>query len=294
MTSQQPRQTVSTALLTMRRRLEQAGIEDAGLEAEVLLRHALNTDRAHLFQRMDAPLSEDVMNNLYRLVQRRLSHEPVAYITGHREFYGLELHVNRDVLIPRPETETLVEAVIEFVRAWRRPDEGLEADFQPLIADVGTGSGAIAVSLAVNLPDARIRAIDLSAGALAVARANARLHEVEDRIEFLAGNLLQPLTELVDLIAANLPYVKADDWLALPPEIREHEPRAALDGGADGLDLIRPLLEEAPRHLLPGGAIFLEFGAGQQNALLELAGVHFRSTIVRPDLAGRPRVLVAQ
>jgi len=288
-----PKPTVLSALQTARQRLEAAGIEDAELEAEVLVRYVLNTDRAHLYQNMHAPLADDSMNFLYRLVRRRMLHEPSAYITGHREFYGLDFVVNRDVLIPRPETETLVEAAIELAsgieRAGDQPGESA-----PLIADIGTGSGAVAVTLAVKLPAARISAIDVSAAALDTARANARAHGVEDRVAFLEGSLLEPLEAPVHLIVANLPYVKTSDWSELPPELRLHEPRLALDGGEDGLDLIRRVLEQAPRYLLPGGAACLEFGAGQQNAVLALGRSAFASATIRPDLAARPRVLVVR
>ena len=286
--------TVASALMSARTRLKDGGVEDFELEAEVLLRHAMAVDRAHLYQNMNAPIAEETLTLLYRLVRRRLSHEPTAYITGHREFFGLDFLVNRDVLIPRPETETLVEASIELVHALQEGESGPAVPFAPLIADIGTGSGAVAVSLAVNLPTARLQAVDLSPGALAVARENAVRHGVAGRIEFLEGNLLEPLTAPVHLIAANLPYVKTEDWRALPPELRIHEPRPALDGGEDGLDLIRRLLEAAPRYLLAGGALCLEFGVGQQNPLLALARGSFASVTIRPDLAGRPRVLIAR
>ena len=281
--------TLNEVLLAIRQRLQQAQIEDAGLEAEVLVRHALSIDRAHLYSNMGSSLGDEMVTYLYTLVRRRLQSEPTAYITGHREFYGLEFEVNRDVLIPRPETETLVEAAIEIVRA---ATESYAT--APLLADVGTGSGAIAVSLAVNLPDASIFAIDRSAGALDMARKNAERHGVQERITFLEGDLLAPLREPVHVIAANLPYINTDDWRELPPEIRIHEPRLALDGGEDGLDLIRRLLDDAPRYLIEGGVVLAEFGIGQQNFLLNYARMSYASVTVRPDLAGRPRVLIAR
>jgi release factor glutamine methyltransferase len=281
-----------SALQSAKQRLRHGGIEDAGLEAEVLLRFILNTDRAHLYQHLNSPLADDAMNQLYRLVRRRLSHEPSAYITGHREFYGLDFQVNRDVLIPRPETETLVEAAIELAGQLGPRDADGEPAVQ--IADIGTGSGAVAIALAVNLPSAHIFATDISPAALEVARANAERHGVGERIEFLQGDLLEPLRTPVHLIVANLPYVRTEDWRELPAELRLHEPRLALDGGDDGLDLIRRLFNEAPRVLAPGGAICLEFGTGQQNAILAIARASFASVTIRPDLAGRPRVLVAR
>ena len=164
----------------------------------------------------------------------------------------------------------------------------------PVITDMGTGSGAIAIALATQLPAARIYAIDSSAAALAVARRNAARHEADGRITFLKGDLLAPLPQRVDAIAANLPYVTTADWQALPPEIRDHEPRGALDGGADGLDVIRRMLERAPAHLLPGGAVCLEFGVGQEDALVGYARRFFGTAAVLPDLGGRPRVLIAR
>lgn len=291
MTSQ-PRTTIISALQTVKQRLEQAGIEDADLEAEILLRHALNTDRPHLYQNLNSPLAGEVVTYLHRLVRRRLGREPSAYITGHREFYGLDFRVNRDVLIPRPETETLVETALELIDILQQSGDAQAPG--PLIADIGTGSGAIAVSLAVNFPTARIKATDTSPLALEVARDNAKSHAVADRIEFSEGNLLEPLDEPAHLIVANLPYVKTNDWYALPPELRVYEPRAALDGGPDGLGYIRIVIEQAPRYLLPGGALCLEFGVGQQNAVLALARAAFASATIKPDLAGRPRVLIAR
>ena len=280
--------TLNEVLLAIRQRMQQAKIEDADLEAEVLVRHALSIDRAHLYSNMGSSMGDEMVTYLYTLLRRRLENEPTAYITGHREFYGLEFAVNRDVLIPRPETETLVEAAIEIARA------SVESWGAPVIADIGTGSGAIAVSLAVNLPEARIYAVDRSYGALDIARKNAESHGVLDRITFLEGDLLAPLPQPVHILAANLPYVKTDDWRELPPEIRIHEPRMALDGGDDGLDLIRRLLDDAPQHLVDGGVILAEFGVGQQNFLLDYARMHYGSVTIRPDLAGRPRVLVVR
>jgi release factor glutamine methyltransferase len=232
------------------------------------------------------------MNQLYRLVRRRLSHEPSAYITGQREFYGLDFQVNRDVLIPRPETETLVETALEL--AAQQGPKGVGSEQAMRIGDIGTGSGAVAIALAVHLPSAHIFATDISPAALEVARDNAAHHGVEQRIEFLQGDLLEPLQTTVHLLVANLPYVRTDEWRELPPELRLHEPRLALDGGVDGLDLIRRLLAGASRALEPGGAVCLEFGTGQQNAILALAREAFASATIRPDLVGRPRVLVAR
>ena len=306
--SSPPPVTLVHALDQARHRLRAAGIEDADLEAELLLRHALSTaaspsllaergqggevaqiSRAHLFAHLDQPLDEAAAARFEAYLQRRLAHEPSAYITGHREFYGLDFLVTPDTLIPRPETETLVDAAIELVT---RRAVGAQHAPPLLIADVGAGCGAIAVALA--LPDATVYALDASPAALAVVAANARRHGVADRVACRQGDLLTPLDAAVDLIVANLPYVKTDDWRDLAPEVRDHEPRLALDGGADGLDLIRRLLAQAPAYLRPGGGLCLEFGDGQEEALLTLGQAAFpQATLsVERDLAGRPRVLV--
>ena len=215
----------------------------------------------------------------------------MAYLVGHKEFYGLDFVVDRRVLIPRPETELLVERAIALGR------EVLAASHPSLtIADVGTGCGCIAVALAVHLPQARVFATDRSPQALEVARENVRRHGVEDRVRLLCGDLLTPVPPEVrlDLIVANLPYVSRSELEALPRSVREYEPlETALDGGEDGLALIRRLLGEAPRRLAPGGAVLLEIGATQGPRVAELARRRFPGAEVRvlPDLAGRDRVV---
>lgn len=275
-----------------RQRLEAGGIEDAVLEAEVLLRAAMGGEepvsRAHLYQRLAEPLDVVSAGRFEAFLLRRLSHEPSAYITGHREFYGLDFIVSPDVLIPRPETELLVDTAAKAISGVTRR--------QPAVADIGTGSGAIAVALATRVPSAVVYATDASMAALAIARSNARRHGVESRIAFRHGDLLLPLDSRVDVIAANLPYVTTDDWRGLSPELREHEPRLALDGGQDGLDLVRALLRQAPRYLRAGGVVCLEFGVGQRDAIVEAArsAIPKATTNVIDDFAGIPRVLVVQ
>ena len=263
--------------------LQAAGIEDAWLEAEVLLRYTLNLDRAHLYACLQEDLSAGDQAVFHTLLARRLAHEPTAYIVGQREFYGLDLETAPAALIPRPETELLVQEAL----ARARHSEGL------LIVDVGTGNGAIAVALAVHLRQAALVAIDLSREALALAARNARRHGVESRISFLQADLLAPLAQPVDLIVANLPYVRSEDWEALPPEIREHEPRIALDGGPDGLREIGRLLEQAPSHLRPGGSLLVEMGFLQAAPALALACRCFPGAAARilPDAAGLERLL---
>ena len=262
--------------------------EEAGLEAELLLAHALNTDRTHLYQRLRDELTTQAETAFDALLQRRLTHEPTAYILGHKEFYGLEFQVTPDAIIPRPETETLVELVLDCARS---------ASARELrIADVGVGCGAIAVALAVNLSEAEIIAIDISPQALALAHRNAQRHAVADRVRFLEGDLLEPVDALVDVIVANLPYVRSGDFEAAPPEINEHEPRLGLDGGPDGLLLIERLLRDAPPHLKPGGALFAEIGEQQGAAARKLAQESFPQARieVKRDLSGLDRVLVVR
>lgn len=275
--------TIRAALLDARHALTG---EDAALEAEVLLMHALDIDRARLYQRLDKPLTGQDSTAFARLLARRRAHEPLAYITGHREFFALDFEVTPAALIPRPETETLVEYAIAFARE--------HFSGQPItIADIGTGSGIIAVSLATALPNAHIIATDISADALALARRNAERHTVFNRIDFREGDLLAPLDAPVQIIAANLPYVTTEQLDTSPPEIRDHEPRLALDGGANGLDVIRRLLNEPPTHVAPDGALFCEIGDWQGDAAKSLAASAFpNSNIgVARDLAGRDRVL---
>jgi release factor glutamine methyltransferase len=261
--------------------LQAAGIEDAWLEAEVLLRYTLNLDRAHLYACLQEDLSTGDQAVFHTLLARRLAHEPTAYIVGQREFYGLDLETAPAALIPRPETELLVQ------EALARHRERL------LIVDVGTGNGAIAVALAVHLRQATLVAIDLSREALTLAARNARRHGVESRISFLQADLLAPLAQPAGLIVANLPYVRSGDWEALPPEIREHEPRIALDGGPHGLREIERLLEQAPSHLRPGGSLLVEMGFLQAAPALALACRCFPGAAARilPDAAGLERLL---
>jgi release factor glutamine methyltransferase len=261
------------------------GVESPRLDVELLLAHTLGTNRAWVLAHPERRLTPKELTRFRDLAARRLRREPLAYITGRREFFGLDLAVDARVLIPRPETELLVERALDLARRLPGP---------VLIADVGAGSGAIAVALAVHLPAARVYALDQSTGALAVTAGNARRHGVEGRVVCLQGDLLAPLPEAVHLITANLPYVAAEEWDTLAPEIREHEPRAALDGGPGGLEVIRRLLAAAGRHLRAGGAILLEIGAHQGPAARALAGSQFPEARIdlHQDYAGLDRLLV--
>lgn len=270
-------------------RLTQAGIEEPALEAELLLRHALAFDRTQLYQRLRDELPPEADSAYRALLERRLHREPTAYIIGCKEFYCLDLEVTPVAAVPRPETELLVEETLAI--AHRRGHDA------PLtVVDVGTGCGAIALALAGGLPHAEIIAIDCSPAALDLARRNARRLSLASRVRFLCGDLLAPLEEHVDFIAANLPYCRSGDWESLAPEVRCYEPRQALDGGPDGLRLIDRLLRQAPTHLRPRGAILMEIGCDQGEALRVLAAETLpRATVeVKQDLAGLDRLISVQ
>jgi release factor glutamine methyltransferase len=256
--------------------------ETPRLDAEVLLAHTLGWSRARVLSRLQETISDEMLQQFRTLILRRAAREPVAYLVGRKEFYGLEFVVDRRVLVPRPETETLVDAALEWAK--QRPG--------PLvIADIGTGSGCIAVALAVHLPQAHIYAIDLSSDALAVARQNVMRHHVDASVTLLTGDLLAPLPQPVDLLVSNPPYTVLDE---VDPGVRTHEPRLALDGGSDGLAVYRRLFAAAPSALRPGGALMLEIGATQARAVVDLARQAFPEAVirVRQDLAGRDRVVV--
>jgi release factor glutamine methyltransferase len=264
------------------------GIEDPEIEAELLLRHVLQLDRAYLFLRLPDQLTAEQEAEFQDLVARRLAHTPSAYLTGRREFFSLSFAVGPGVLIPRPETEHVVEAVVEVGRTFVQKQERVA------FVDVGTGSGAIALAVAKHLPSLRVLATDISAAALAMADLNAKRLRLAGRVTFLQGDLLDPITEPVQIIAANLPYIATERWAALQPEVRDHEPRLALDGGPDGLRVIDRLLGAVPRHLAPGGVVILEIDDDQGAALRALVAERLPGAAVatRADLAGRDRVAV--
>lgn len=248
------------------------------LEAELLLASVTGLSRSLLLAHSDQVLSLSQRTAYLSLLHSRASGYPLPYLTRHIEFYGLEFAVTPDVLIPRPETEVLVD---------------LARQFQPRrILDVGTGSGCIAVALAVHLPEAQVFASDISAAALHVAAANVRLHGVQERVHLVCADLLAPFAGPVDLIVSNPPYIAGQEWLSLPASVW-HEPRLALDGGADGLEVIRRLLVAAPRILRPGGTLLVEIGASQGQAAAALAGalVAGGRIAIHHDLAGQDRVL---
>jgi release factor glutamine methyltransferase len=255
-------------------------------DAESLLLHLIGKDRAWLIAHGHEEFGGCDAIRYAAMIERRLAGEPIQYITGECEFFGLPFHVTPAVLIPRPETEHLVEQAILVAHG-----------IGPLrILDVGTGSGAIAVALAHALPDAKITAIDLSPEALKIACDNAERNGVGARIRFLQGDLLAPVAaEQFDLIVSNPPYVPSTDRESLAIEVRQHEPHLALFAGADGLDVYRRLIPSAARALIRGGSLALEIGCGQVDSVRSLlAGAGFSNIEFRPDLQGIPRVACAQ
>lgn len=278
--------TIDEALHKASKTLAAHLFEEASLEAEILLMHVLSVDRAKFYTLLGEELSEGDAEVLAQLVNRRLTNEPVAYIVGHREFFGYDFHVASGVLIPRPESELLVEETLDFVRG-HFPEE------DPIIAEIGTGSGAIAISLALLLPKAKIYATDISAGALEIARVNCERHRVQDRVHLLEGDVLAPLPEPVDIIIANLPYIGDAELNELDDEIKMFEPLEALAGGGDGLDRVRQLLVKVGEKLRPEGLILLEIGYVQRGAAasLRLLLPPVASVELVKDLGGRERVL---
>jgi len=288
--------------------LKEKGIESPFLDAEVLLTHVLGLNRAGLYREAERTLTAAQEKVFGDLISRRSRREPVAYLTGSKEFMGLVFHVNRSVLIPRPETELLVETALakqgDGSVVWDGVEKApvlLAGEDRPLlIVDAGTGSGAIAVSLAVFLPLARVHATDCSAAALDVARRNAVACGVERRVMLYEGDLLEPLISCpslpgeVDLIAANLPYIPSGDLPGLLPEVYLFEPLVALDGGADGLALMRRLVPVAAVLLKPGGWLLMEIGADQGEAAAALMPEPVWEVQVHKDLAGRDRLIVGR
>jgi release factor glutamine methyltransferase len=269
-------------------------VEPPRLSAELLLAHVLNVPRIKLYTDYERPLTDRQLTEMRALVQRAAEQEPIAYLTGKAHFFNLEFVVTRDVLIPRPDTETLVENVLQLCR--HQP--GLEA---PRVLDLCTGSGCIAIAVAHNLKNAVVIATEISPAAAAIARDNAKRLGVADRVIIEEGSLFESIPKLVDprpfdLILANPPYIPTAQIAALDRSVRDYEPIGALDGGLDGLSLHRRILAESPAHLLPGGRIFLEIGFDQGPAAMELAAKHpeFIDAKLLKDFAGHQRVLTAQ
>ncbi len=275
--------TIQSALQSAKKRIQPAS-DSAALDAQVLLGEVLHVDRAYLLAHSEQTLTSEQDAHFVALVERCAAGEPLAYILGRRAFYDREFIVSPAVLVPRPETEQLLELALDFVRGMGGEDKN--------VVDVGTGSGALAVTLAANCPQAAVYASDISPDALDIARRNAQMHRVQ--VQFFQGDLLAPLIAQnlqVDLIMANLPYIASDEVPTLA--VSQHEPLLALDGGADGLDLVRRLLEQAPKVWNPGGLMLLEIGASQGDAASALAKTAFPQAEIQvlKDYAGLDRMV---
>ena len=287
-------------------RLREAHVPSRTLAAELLLMRALGRDRTWIYSHPEAILDRDQTHEYFALIARRAAGEPTQYLTGKQEFWGLEFEVNRDVLIPRPETEHVVEVALERMRAYRGKIEAPGSVGERLrIADVGTGSGCIAIALARELERAEIFATDISAAALEVARRNAARHEVVDRIRFIQCDLLRGVCSSLapghsslsfDLIVSNPPYVARNEAGTLAREVREHEPDWALFGGSVGTAMYARLIEQAAALLRPGGILVLELGYDSAPHVLGLLAdsPQWTSVEITNDLAGIPRVVAAE
>ena len=269
--------------------LSEHGSESPRLEAEILLAYAKQCPRIQLYTHFDDELSDEVRGRMRALVKRRADLEPVAYLVGHREFFSLDFEVNRDVLIPRPETELLVMEALEALKA---------AEVSGRVLDIGTGSGCIAIAIAHRAPTAAVTAVDISESALVVARRNAERHHVADRVSFLQGDLFAPLGagEEFDVIVSNPPYVSTDDQTGLEQDVVRHEPHGALFAGRDGLDVIRRIIDTAPQHLRAGGSLFLEFSPEQADSIVALlhASGQFEGINILRDTSHQQRAVLAK
>ncbi len=282
--------TLRDVLTRGRRMLIQAGQDSDRLDTQVLLEHVLGIDRAVLYAHPEREVTIEQERQFLALIERRMQGEPIAYIIGHEEFYGLDFVVDTRVLIPRPETEMLVENALRLVR------ERLDAKQIPLVADIGTGSGAIPITLAVEearLPS--LYAVDISTDALAIAQQNCQLHHVEQRVHLLHGDLLMPLPEPVDILIANLPYVGTDEVDVMTRDVLDYEPHQALFSGPNGLDLLQRFFEQvrATEKLKLHGVMLLEIGYHQRALLTQLLANLWPRAIVtfQKDYAGWDRML---
>jgi release factor glutamine methyltransferase len=301
--------TVLEAIQKSTEFLAKKGVDSSRLQAELLLAHVLQLPRMKLYLNFERALTPAETDALRDLVKRRGQREPLQHLIGSTSFCGFEMAVNRFALVPRPETELLAEAGWQFLLAAPQQSEG-GSTLNPLarrseaetaqpstVLDFGTGTGCIAIAIAARCPAAKIVATDLSPDALALARENAARNHVADRIEFLQGDGLTALSAEMrfDLIISNPPYIPSADIPALQPEVRDFDPRAALDGGADGLDFYRKLAAEAKSFLKPAGKIMLEFGDGQADAVRNIFEAEkWIVEAVREDYSHRQRILIAR
>jgi len=279
--------TIGRLLTWTQEYLAEHNVDSPRLDAEVLLAEARDCQRIELYAAYHEEADERTRTAFRELVRRRAEGTPVAYLVGHREFYSMDFHVTPDVLIPRPETELVVLTMIERIRAGNFK--------QPRIADVGTGSGIIAVCMAKHVPDCSVAATDISPAALEVARTNAAAHGVEAQIDFLEGDLLEPSQGEFDFIASNPPYVADDEMASLAREVRDHEPERALRGGNEGLDVFKRLIPDSTEKLVSGAWLILEIGT-RHDAVLQLirANGNFEGPETIKDLSGLPRVIASR
>ena len=277
--------TIGRILKWTEQYFNEKGIESPRLDAEVLLSHILGRERIYLYVHFDEPLEPTELARYREAIKQRVQRVPVAYIIGEKEFMGLTFKVTADTLVPRPDTEILVQAAVERLRARGET---------PRFADIGTGSGAICLSILHFLPKAQADTVDISPAARAVAEENAAALEVADRVTFHTGDLLAPLAgQCYDAILSNPPYIPDGDIAALAPEVRLKEPRTALAGGKDGLDFYRRLTADAPAHLKDGGFLAVEVGIHQAAPVATLAVPAFSRTEILKDYAGIERVVIA-
>ena len=282
--------TIRTAIHSHEAFLAGKGVESPRLQVELLLAHLLRLPRLKLYLDLDREVSQAESSQLEALVQRRAERVPLQHLLGSVSFNGLELEVNGDVLIPRPETEILSQLAVQRLSTVKKS--------APVALDFGSGSGCLGIALAVGVPDAMVHAIDCSEAAIAVARRNAQRHGVAERIRFHHGDgfaALPHATEPFDLLVSNPPYIPTGEIATLDPEVRDYDPRLALDGGADGSDFYRRLAVEAPHFLQPGAPVLLEFGDGQEDELRRLfseSGWVFEA--IENDLSDRPRIIIAR
>lgn len=277
--------------------LKEHGSDTPRLDAEILLAHARNCPRIQLYTQYDTPLTDSQRSTMRDLVRRRAAAEPVAYLVGHKEFFSLDVLVNRHVLIPRPDTETLVMTALDTVRERASSANSGGPDSPADILELGTGSGCIAVALAKNLPFARVTAVELSPEAIQVARSNMERHQLAEQITLLEGDLFAPVGggRRFDVIVSNPPYVCREELEQLDPDVRDHEPHHALDGGPDGLDVIRRIVAESPDYLKKQGWLMLELSSEQASTVRQrMLERGFHNVQIKQDLAKRDRVVVGQ
>ncbi len=263
--------------------LQEHGSDSPRLDAEILLAHSCGWQRIQLYTNYSQPLTQDQRGRMRDFIQRRAKAEPVAYLVGYREFFALDFAVNSSVLIPRPDTETLVREAIEVAKSLESPS----------VLDIGTGSGCISISVAVNCPNANLTAVDISTDALGVATANAEKHNVTDRLRLLKSDVFENVpAERFELIVSNPPYIREDELATLMPDVREHEPVGALVGGGDGLDIVRRIVAEAPAFLATDGHLMIEVDGRQAEPVAQLLRESgYREVGIEKDLSGIQRVV---